>query len=205
MNDPPSKRVRTSSPSQRLICDSEKCIICQKIDPRCGTTSTEIGRARLHEAAGIRKDIVYERLKLVDNNKFVYHVSNDCYKSYAHKQKLQKFVQLNTSVNPDGASSSEEKGQRHSYLVSFGLAISYDEILRYHSDMASYVTATSQNQVPLPSQFKPSQLTLGAFDNFDHEETTMSGTGGSHDTDMILLQDKSTDVSSSKPNISDTV
>ncbi|KAK4328604.1 hypothetical protein Pmani_001080 [Petrolisthes manimaculis] len=86
----------------------------------------------------------------------------------------------------------------------FGLAISFDEILRYHSDMTYYVIATSQDLVSHPSQLKPSQFTLRAFDKFDHKETTMSGTGGSHDTVMFLMQDKATDVSSSKLNMSDT-
>lgn len=88
MDDPPRKRVRTSSPSQCLVCDHEKCIICQKINPQCSTNSTENGRERLKEAAGIWKDIVYERLKLVDHNKFQYHVNNNCYKTYVNKKKL---------------------------------------------------------------------------------------------------------------------
>ena len=447
MDGPPSKRVRTSSPSTCLVCDPEKCIICQKIDPQCNTTSSENGRKRLKEAAGIRKDMVYERLQVVDQNKFYYHVNNNCYKTYVHKKKLEKIVQHDTCVVSKGASLSREnvtsqgktrrsmldsrdpvtkpddvnifskpcvicgnvkhkmdygkfriseknraeaflkaatilqddvftrtcdlqdanavlaadlychklcirnyirKGEKklhksqsssgeqqetntpgnecerpandemkrcgaqlretilkqdfhlqdkfcdaseleqeykeilipndvatffsglfglenmqksltsddqeedsnaHSVLFKkilslyqiifyilhngrkrtplhmmnseaiynscrsktllsslnkFGLTISYDEILRYHSDMASYVSGTNQNHVPIPSHFKPSQFTLGAFDNFDHEETTISGTGGSHDTVMILMQDKSTDVSSSKPNMSDT-
>ena len=43
---------------------------------------------------------------------------------------------------------------------------------------------------------------MGAFDNFDHK--TLSGIGLSNDTVMILMQDKSTGGSNSKPNISDT-
>jgi len=76
-----------------------------------------------------------------------------------------------------------------SCLNKFGLEISYDEVLHYHSDMASFVTETSQSQVPLPCQFNPSKFTMGAFDNFDHKEATSSGIGGSHDTVMIMMQD----------------
>ena len=86
----------------------------------------------------------------------------------------------------------------------FGLSISYDELLRYHSDMASFVVEASRNQIPLPSHFQPCKFTIGALDNFDHEEATLSGIGVSHDTVMILMQDKSTETSNSKPNISDT-
>ena len=62
-----------------------------------------------------------------------------------------------------------------SSLNRFGLAISYDELFRYHSDMASFVAEASQGQVPLPSHFNPSSFTLGAFDDFDQEEATLVG------------------------------
>ena len=45
----------------------------------------------------------------------------------------------------------------------FGLSISYDELLRYHSDMASFVVEASRNQIPLPSHFQPCKFTIGAF------------------------------------------
>ena len=93
-----------------------------------------------------------------------------------------------------------------SSLNRFGLTISYDEVLRYHSDMASYTTETSQGRVPLPSTFSPAEFTIGAFDNFDHEEATLSGIGGSHDTVLILMQDKPQGMSANlgKPNMSET-
>ena len=59
--------------------------------------------------------------------------------------------------------------------------------------MASFVTESRQGRVPLPSQFDPSMFTIVAFDNFDHEENTLSGIGGSHDTVSILMQDNPTD------------
>ena len=77
-----------------------------------------------------------------------------------------------------------------SSLNRFGLAISYDEILRYHSDMASYVIESSQGGAPLPSNFDSKEFTMGAFDNFGHEEGMFSGIGGSHDTAMVLMQKK---------------
>lgn len=71
--------------------------------------------------------------------------------------------------------------------------------------MASFVAETSQSQVPLSSQFNPSNFNMRSFDNFDHEEAILSGIGGSHDTVMILMQDKSTRDSNSKLSKSDTV
>ena len=64
--------------------------------------------------------------------------------------------------------------------------------------MPSYVTAAIHNNVSLPSQF-----TVGAFDHFDHE-ASLSGIGVSPDTVMILMQNKLTDISSNKANLSDT-
>lgn len=85
----------------------------------------------------------------------------------------------------------------------FGLTISYDELLRYHNDMASLIVQSAQGNVPLPSHFDAEMFTIGAFDNFDHEEATISGVGGSHDTVSVLFQDKPVSTKM-KPNISDT-
>ena len=46
-------------------------------------------------------------------------------------------------------------------------------------------------------------FTIAAFDNFDHEEATLSGIGGSHDTVSVLFQDMPADIPH-KPNISET-
>lgn len=88
-------------------------------------------------------------------------------------------------------------------LNRFGLSVSYDELLRFHNDMAAFMVEESGENVPLPSHFDPNKYTIGAFDNFDHEEATMSGIGGTHDTVSVLMQDKP-DSTRKKPNISDT-
>lgn len=85
----------------------------------------------------------------------------------------------------------------------FGLTISYDELLRYHFDMASLIVESAQGNVPMPSHFDPEMFTIGAFDNFDHEEATVSGVGGSHDTVSVLFQDRPLECRM-KPNISET-
>ena len=83
-----------------------------------------------------------------------------------------------------------------------GVCMSYDDLKRYHDDIASFIDDTSNDNVPLPSHFLPGVHTIGAFDNFDHEEHTESGIGGTHDTVAILIQDKS-NTQQKKPNISD--
>ena len=71
----------------------------------------------------------------------------------------------------------------------FGLCASYDELLRHQSDMASYTVESSSDTVPFPSHFDKTVFTVGAFDNFDHDEANLSGMGGSHDTVAVLFQD----------------
>ena len=40
-------------------------------------------------------------------------------------------------------------------------------------------------RVPVPPSVKPGDLIQGAMDNFDHDENTKSGLGGSHDTILM--------------------
>ena len=83
------------------------------------------------------------------------------------------------------------------------MCVSYDEILRYHTDKANFVVEKSDEFTPLPSQFDCKMFTTGTLDNFDHEELTLSGIGGSHNTVCVLFKDKPGSISQ-KPNISDT-
>ena len=53
--------------------------------------------------------------------------------------------------------------------------------------MASYVVECSLNKVPLPSNLNPKFHKMAAFNNLDHEESTETGIGGSHDTVPFVL------------------
>ena len=50
---------------------------------------------------------------------------------------------------------------------------------------------------------RPNEFTTGAFDYFDHEEATLSGIYGSHDTVLVLYQNRSSSICR-KPLISET-
>ena len=63
----------------------------------------------------------------------------------------------------------------------FSLSVSYDELLRYHNDLAKLTVKSSRGNVHSPSHFDPGNFTTAAFDNFDHKECTSSGNGGTHD------------------------
>ena len=103
--------------SKALIFDPGKCIICQKSNDS-KTTSTPDGRIKILRAAEIRKDIVYERLKLIEEN-FHYHVDNKCYKSYTMKKTLDGIEKMNknkiheTNENePEPTIDSEEPARK---------------------------------------------------------------------------------------------
>ena len=70
--------------------DVEKCIICQTSSDDA-TISTSNGRKRIRDAAEIREDSVAKRLKYLESNDehFVYHMTNDCYKSYTMKKNIR--------------------------------------------------------------------------------------------------------------------
>ena len=72
----------------------------------------------------------------------------------------------------------------------FSLSVNYDELLRYHNNLAKLTVESSRGNVPLPSHFDPGNFTTAAFDNFDHEECTSSGIGGTYGTVAVLFQDK---------------
>ncbi len=54
-----------------------------------------------------------------------------------------------------------------------------------------------------PSNFGSSSFMIAAFDTFDHDEATLSGIGGSHDTVSVAFQDDD-NYSIGKPKVSAT-
>ncbi|KAG8196933.1 hypothetical protein JTE90_027636 [Oedothorax gibbosus] len=78
--------------------DVKKCIICQAEDNN-KTVTTVNGRKRVQEAASIRNDIVEKRLKsMASDVVFVYHVTNQCYKTYTLKKSLEKIAAEKANV-----------------------------------------------------------------------------------------------------------
>lgn len=75
------------------------------------------------------------------------------------------------------------------HLNRIGVCISYNEVLRFRNGLALYNISSCENTIPLPSRFDKKIWTTAAFDNFDHEEGTLSGINGSHDTVAVLFQD----------------
>ena len=69
--------------------------------------------------------------------------------------------------------------------------MSSDEVERHNYSLCMRtVEQAGTNHVPVPQSISPNVLVQGAMDNFVHEENTQSGIGGTHDTVMVLFQNK---------------
>ena len=133
----PTKRLRRSTPSPHPPVDIEKCIICQTVQPHLNTTSSDNGRKRIAEAASIRKDVVCDRLKLVENSQIVYHISNDCYKQYTLKKTLDR-------IGLAGCSETSDPGTQQAHLTQIlGLG---DYLLLVEILYVSLITLTFSNK-----------------------------------------------------------
>ena len=72
-----------------------------------------------------------------------------------------------------------------------GLCCSYDDVLRQDQMLANRTIIRAEgHRVPIPPSIKPEILVRGAMDNFDREEDTKSGMHGTHDTVLVLFQDR---------------
>ena len=75
-----------------------------------------------------------------------------------------------------------------------GVSISYDEVLRCRTNLALLTIELSKNNVPIPLHFDKNKYTTAAFDNFDHDECTLSGQNNTHDSVTVLFQEKSSNI-----------
>lgn len=83
-------------------------------------------------------------------------------------------------------------------LNKLGVSASYNQIMQARAKLAQYTIKSCSSGISLPSHFVPHHFTTGAMDNFDHEEATLTGLQGSHDTVMVLYQEKPKEVPEKK-------
>ena len=71
---------------------------------------------------------------------------------------------------------------------------SYNEVERLDNSLAlRTIKKAGIHRVPLPPTIQPGIVIQSAMDNFDHEENTKFGIGGSHDTILMLFQNPDKD------------
>ena len=74
-------------------------------------------------------------------------------------------------------------------LSCLGIFVSYNTVKRIDVDIAEQIISTAvDNRIPLPPILGPSSPLNGAMDNFDCNESTLAGTGSTHDTVLVLFQ-----------------
>lgn len=76
-----------------------------------------------------------------------------------------------------------------------GMTVSYDALERHNVVLASRILSYGGSTgVPLPKEIKPNVPIRAAMDNFDYQEQTLSGIGGSHDTVLVIFQNECNNV-----------
>ena len=71
----------------------------------------------------------------------------------------------------------------------YRICVSYNTVKRIDVDLAErIITAAGDNRVPLPAVLEATSPINGAMDNFDRNESTLAGTGSTHDTILVLFQ-----------------
>ena len=74
-------------------------------------------------------------------------------------------------------------------LNHHGICFSYNTVKRIDVDLAErIITTAGNNRVPLPAVLEATSPLNGALDNFDHNESTLAGTGSTHDTILVIFQ-----------------
>lgn len=86
-------------------------------------------------------------------------------------------------------------------MNKLGVSISHDSILRIRANLAKYAQMKAKDEVPLPGHFNPMRYVTAAFDNFDHNEATNSGSGSTHDTVAVIFQDFDEAFNQRKPHV----
>ena len=107
--------VTPSKPTKDSLFDATKCIICQEhSDDK--TVITDNGQKRIREASDIRCDIVSKRLKVIEGDGIVYHMTNKCYKHYKLKSTLEKLTKKSRAPIPSPSADGRSR-------PSHGLAV----------------------------------------------------------------------------------
>lgn len=144
----------------------------------------------LNENISINKDYI-KILKMKSLCQVMYSIKN-------HARKAPQHVMLGLFIY-----STTKSKSIITIMNRLGLCISYDEILRIRKRLASFTM--EKNDPPIPSHFDRSIFVTTAFDNFDHNEASISGLNRSHDTVIVLFQNNNPNTVNRKPRVSESL
>ena len=100
--------VALSGSKEDPLVDPTKCIICQTTSGE-KVISNPNGCKRIREASDVRNDIITKRLKQIEEDGFVYHMNNDCYKSYTMDSTLRIIAKRKSLTGGQGNSTPNNK------------------------------------------------------------------------------------------------
>ena len=87
-------------------------------------------------------------------------------------------------------------------LNHHGMCVSYSTVKQIDVDLAEQIVTTAgDNRVPHPPVFETTSPLNGAMDNFVCNESTLAGTGCTHDTILDLFQNVPSNLE--KPSLKD--
>lgn len=93
--------------------------------------------------------------------------------------------------------SLSQSRQRMDIMNRLGLSMSYDSMKRIDTTIAERMAEdTLPNRCPVSDKINTTDVIQGAIDNFDHADNTISGKDTTHDTVLVVFQNK---LKSSKP------
>ena len=94
--------------NNNTVFNIELCIFCQKYGGKL-TEVTQKTRNAIQEASAERKDEISERLAFVGTRDFVYHCTNQCYKSYTNKTNIKRLSLKREIAELESTSNAENK------------------------------------------------------------------------------------------------
>ena len=151
-----------------------------------------------------KTEIEYEHSRPKQWEKFLQALAPSFMKSDTSRRRCDALFQIayfmihkglkKTPLHIANAQTIHNLSRSKSLITMFnrqGLCCSYDDVLRQDQMLANRTIIRAEgHRVPIPPSIKPEISVRGAMDNFDREEDTKSGMHGTHDTILVLFQDR---------------
>ena len=94
--------------------DPIKCIIFQEDKKEKPPISLSVGCESLKRAASVKNDVVFKRMKIMEQRgvvDFVYHNTNACYKNYTHHESVEAAAKCNACQLSSVSESEKTTGK----------------------------------------------------------------------------------------------
>ena len=195
--------VRTADAIETIRVNDPVEVCVKKLKSECKSYDFQLNES-FRNASDLK--IAMERLQSYENletwNKFF----NAFFPNRSSSEPIQRKCDVIFQVVFNMINQSRQKTPLHTVIAEsihdtckskslieifnhLGLCISYDDLERVDiSQTQQLINLAGPSRVPVPETIDDTSMVHGAADNFDHEENTESGIGGSHNTILVLFQ-----------------